>query len=63
MTKGKSIFISLLLLLTSTLLYFSMKDSPIELNDELVSFVAAFAFVIGLFNFVRALQTKEKLST
>ncbi|MDE5423550.1 hypothetical protein L3073_15125 [Ancylomarina sp. DW003] len=53
MTKVKSIFISLLLLLTSTLLYFSMKDSPIELNDELVSFVAAFAFVIGLFNFVR----------
>lgn len=60
MTKGKSIFISLLLLLTSTLLYFSMKDSPIELNDELVSFVAAFAFVIGLFNFVRELFRLKK---
>jgi len=60
MTKGKSIFISFLLLLTSFLLYFSMADSPIELDDELVSFVAAFAFVIGLFNFVRELFRLKK---
>lgn len=60
MTKGKSIFISLLLLLTSILLYFSMRDSPIELDDELVSFVAVFAFVIGLFNFVRELFRLKK---
>jgi len=60
MTKGKSIFISFLLLLISFLLYFSMADSPIELDDELVSFVAAFAFVIGLFNFVRELFRLKK---
>jgi len=60
MTKGKSIFISLLLLITSFLLYFSMADSPIELDDELVSFVATFAFVIGLFNFVRELFRVKK---
>ncbi len=60
MTKGKSIFISLLLLLTSFLLYFSMADSPIELDDELVSFVAVFAFVVGLFNFVRELFIVKK---
>ncbi|WP_372644745.1 hypothetical protein [Ancylomarina sp.] len=60
MTKGKSIFISFLLLLTSFLLYFSMADSPIELDDELVSFVAAFAFVIGLFNLVRELIRVKK---
>ncbi|MGZ2368316.1 hypothetical protein ACXR6G_00835 [Ancylomarina sp. YFZ004] len=60
MTKGKSIFISFLLLLTAFLLYFSMADSPIELDDELVSFVAVFAFVIGLFNFVRELFMMKK---
>jgi hypothetical protein len=60
MTKGKSIFISFLLLLTSFLLYFSMADSPIELDEELVSFVAVFAFVIGLFNFVKELFRVKK---
>ena len=60
MTKGKSIFISFLLLLKSILLYFSMADSPIELDEELVSFVAVFAFVIGLFNFVSELIKVKK---
>lgn len=37
-----------------------MADSPIELDEELVSFVAVFAFVIGLFNFVKELFRVKK---
>ncbi len=55
MSRGRSIFISFLLLITGAFLYLALHDDMLKVDTEWGGAVAVFAFTIGFINFMREL--------
>ncbi len=59
MTKGKTIFVSILLILSALLIRFLMKDNTIKLDHELIGFFSGFLFGVGIVILIQSLLKRK----
>ena len=59
MTKGKTIFVSILLIVSSILIRFLMKDNTIKLDHELIGFFSGILFGAGIVIFIQTLIKRK----
>jgi hypothetical protein len=59
MTKGKTIFVSILLIVSSILIHFLMKGNTIKLNNELINFFSGILFGAGTVVLIQALIKRK----
>jgi MFS-type transporter involved in bile tolerance (Atg22 family) len=59
MTKGKTIFVSILLIVSAILIYFLMKDNTIKLDHELIDFFCGILFGVGIVIFIQILIKRK----
>ena len=61
MTKGKTIFVSILLIVSSLLIYFLMKGNTIKPDNELIDFFSGFLFGVGIVILIQTLIKKKDM--
>ena len=59
MTKGKTIFVSILLIVSSILIRFLMKENTIKLDHELINFFSGLLFGVGIVIFIQTLIKRK----
>ena len=59
MTKGKTIFVSILLIISSILIRFLMTENTIKLDHELINFFSGLLFGVGIVIFIQTLIKRK----
>jgi hypothetical protein len=59
MTKGKTIFVSILLIVSAILIHFLMKGNTIKPDNEFIGFFSGFLFGVGLIFLIQTLIKRK----
>jgi hypothetical protein len=59
MTKGKTIFISILLIVSAILIHFLLQENTIKLDHELINFFSGILFGVGIVIFIQTLIKRK----
>jgi hypothetical protein len=61
MSKGKTIFVAILLILSAAIIHFYVNDENAKVDKELIEFFSGFIFGIGVVALIVALFKRKKV--